>query len=288
MNVEEVIRYFVVHNFVCNFDSYTGSMVHNYYLYEEDGQLSMIPWDYNLAFGGFVGGSDATSLVNYPIDTPVSGGTVESRPMLSWIFESEEYTELYHQYFAEFISQYFDSGYFAEMIDDVKTIISPYVESDPTKFCTYEEFEKGIDALKEFCLLRAESVNSQLNGTIASTSDNQDKETFIDASNLSVSDMGSMGGGQGGGMNRPDNNGQGQMPDMKNPTQAMSKIVLCRKCRKMVIKTKPMSRQTQAEYKGNFQMAVTVCSRRKTMEKCPICHKVAICKALHREMVGKE
>ena len=45
VDVEEVIRYFVVHNFVCNFDSYTGSMIHNYYLYEEDGQLSMIPWD---------------------------------------------------------------------------------------------------------------------------------------------------------------------------------------------------------------------------------------------------
>lgn len=213
VNVEEVIRYFVVHNFVCNFDSYTGSMIHNYYLYEEDGQLSMIPWDYNLAFGGFVGGSDATSLVNYPIDTPVSGGTVESRPMLSWIFENEEYTELYHQYFAEFISQYFDSGYFAEMIDDVKAMISPYVESDPTKFCTYEEFEKGIDTLKEFCLLRAESVNAQLNGTIASTSDKQDKETLIDASDLSVSDMGGMGNGNGGGM---DNNRE-QIPDMKNP-----------------------------------------------------------------------
>ena len=213
VNVDEVIRYFVVHNFVCNFDSYTGSMIHNYYLYEEDGQLSMIPWDYNLAFGGFVGGSDVTSLVNYPIDTPVSGGTVESRPMLSWIFESEEYTALYHQYFAEFISQYFDSGYFAEMIDDVKTMISPYVESDPTKFCTYEEFEKGIDTLKEFCLLRAESVNAQLNGTIASTSDNQDKDTFIDASALSVSDMGSMGNGNGGGMDGD----QGKMPEMQNP-----------------------------------------------------------------------
>lgn len=200
VNVEEVIRYFVVHNFVCNFDSYTGSMIHNYYLYEEDGQLSMIPWDYNLAFGGFVGGSDATSLVNYPIDTPVSGGTTESRPMLSWIFENEEYTETYHQYFAAFISQYFDSGYFAEMIDGVKALISPYIESDPTKFCTYEEFEKGLDTLKEFCLLRAESINAQLNGTIASTSDQQDKETLIDASNLSISNMGSMGGGQGGGM----------------------------------------------------------------------------------------
>ncbi len=214
VNVEEVIRYFVVHNFVCNFDSYTGSMIHNYYLYEEEGQLSMIPWDYNLAFGGFVGGSDATSLVNYPIDTPVSGGTVESRPMLSWIFENEEYTELYHQYFTEFISQYFDSGYFEEMLDDVKTIISPYVESDPTKFCAYEEFEQGIDTLGEFCLLRAESVKAQLNGTIASTSDNQEKETFIAASDLSISDMGSMGDGQDGGMNRPDNNGQGEMPKM--------------------------------------------------------------------------
>lgn len=213
VNVEKVIRYFVVHNFVCNFDSYTGSMIHNYYLYEENGQLSMIPWDYNLAFGGFVGNSDATSLVNYPIDTPVSGGTVESRPMLSWIFENEEYTELYHQYFAEFISQYFDSGYFEKMIDDVKAMISPYIKSDPTKFCTYEEFEQGIDTLKEFCLLRAESVNAQLNGTIASTSDKQDKETLIDASNLSVSDMGSMGKGNGGGM---DNN-RGQMPDMQNP-----------------------------------------------------------------------
>ena len=34
VDVEAVIRYFVAHNFVCNFDSYTGSMVHNYYLYE--------------------------------------------------------------------------------------------------------------------------------------------------------------------------------------------------------------------------------------------------------------
>lgn len=62
VNVDAVIRYFVVHNFVCNFDSYTGSMIHNYYLYEENGQLSMIPWDYNLAFGGFGDAGEATEL----------------------------------------------------------------------------------------------------------------------------------------------------------------------------------------------------------------------------------
>jgi len=183
VDVEEVIRYFVVHNFVCNFDSYTGSIIHNYYLYEEDGQLSMIPWDYNLAFGGFQSMSDATSLVNYPIDTPVSGGTVDSRPMLAWIFANEEYTELYHQYFAEFISFYFDSGYFETMMDTVSEMLAPYVEQDPTKFCTYDEFETGISTLKEFCLLRAESISGQLDGTIPTTSDerNQDNTSLVDA-----------------------------------------------------------------------------------------------------------
>ena len=204
VNVDDVIRYFVVHNFVCNFDSYTGSMIHNYYLYEEDGQLSMIPWDYNLAFGGFQDVKDANSLVNYPIDSPVSSGTVDSRPMLAWIFSNEEYTELYHKYFAEFIETYFDSGYFSEMIDSAREMIAPFVESDASKFCTYEEFQTGVDTLKEFCLLRSESVSGQLDGTIASTSNGQtqNSSSLIDASALNISDMGSMGNGKDGGMNK--------------------------------------------------------------------------------------
>ncbi|MBQ9579563.1 MAG: CotH kinase family protein, partial [Lachnospiraceae bacterium] len=219
VDVEEVIKYFVVHNFVCNFDSYTGSMIHNYYLYEEDGVFSMIPWDYNLAFGGFVGGSDATSLVNYPIDSPVSGGDTDSRPMIAWIFNNEEYLELYHQYFSEFIEEYFESGYVSELIDSTYEMIASYVESDPTKFCTYEEFTEGVAALKEFCELRAESVRGQLDGIIPSTSEGQsaDKSAFIDASDLSITAMGSMGngggpggnGGQGGPDGSGDNGGQG-------------------------------------------------------------------------------
>ena len=61
LDMDQVLRYFVVHNFVVNGDSYTGSMVHNYYLYEEDGRLSMLPWDYNLAFGTFQN-SDASEI----------------------------------------------------------------------------------------------------------------------------------------------------------------------------------------------------------------------------------
>lgn len=194
VDTDAVIRYFVVHNFLLNFDSYTGSMIHNYYLYEKDGQLSMLPWDYNLAFGGFLPESDATALINYPIDTPVSGGTIDSRPMLAWIFGNEEYTEKYHLHFAEFISECFDSGYFTDMVGTLSELISPYVEKDPTKFCTYADFQKGVSTLEEFCLLRAQSICAQLNGAIPSTSEEQaeDNSSLIRGSHLAISDMGGM------------------------------------------------------------------------------------------------
>ncbi len=212
VNIDEVLRYFVAHNFVVNFDSYTGSMMHNYYLYEDDGQMSMIAWDYNLAFGAYSGGGgmggsssdSATEMVNYPIDTPLSGTTMDARPMIGKLFENEEYLERYHELFDEFISSYFESGEFENEYYRVYSMILEYVSKDPTKFCTLDEFMTGADTLRQFCLLRAESVRGQLDGTIPATDDGQseDSSALIDASSISISDMGSMntgGGGMGGG-----------------------------------------------------------------------------------------
>ncbi len=209
LDMDAVLRYFVVHNFVCNGDSYTGSIIHNYYLYEENGALSMLPWDYNLAFGGMNGG-DATSAVNDPINSPVSGGTGEDRPMIGWIFSNAEYAALYESYFDSFISEFFESGYVTNLINSTIEMIAPYVEKDPTKFCTYEEFETGSATLREFCELRAESIRAQLDGTIGKTSDTQDKSTFVNADHINISDMGSMGGMGGGfGGNMPNRNDMG-------------------------------------------------------------------------------
>lgn len=208
VDVEQVLRYFVVHGFVCNGDSYTGGMVHNYYLYEEDGRLAMIPWDYNLAFGGFQTGS-AEAAVNEPIDDPVTSGELEDRPMIAWIFRSQEYTDLYHQYYAQFIEELFDSGSCQALIDSTFALIAPYAAEDPTLFCTYEEFEQGVEALRTFCALRAESVRGQLAGTVPSTSQGQAEHSagLVDASGLTLSAMGSMsgdGGGPGGFQPRQD------------------------------------------------------------------------------------
>ena len=202
VDIEQVIRYFVVHNYVCNGDSYTGSMIHNYYLYEENGQLAMLPWDYNLAFGTFQGGN-GQSTVNTPIDAPVSGGAGEDRPMWNWILADESYTEKYHQYFAEFLNTVDVQA----IIDNAYNLIKPYVEKDPTAFYTYEEFETGVETMRQFCALRSESISMQLaNGETTSNM------SYVDASALTLSDMGSMGGKGGfGGM--PDMGDRGSFGD---------------------------------------------------------------------------
>lgn len=203
IDVDEVLRYFASNVFLVNDDSYLGTMLHNYYLYEKNGKLSMIPWDYNLSFGGFQG-NNATSLVNRAIDTVVSGTTLEARPMIGKLLEVAEYKDKYHEYLEELISGYFESGRFEETLDQVETLISTYVENDPTAFYTYDEYQSAVENLREFCMLRAESIRGQLDGTIPSTEEEQenDQDALIDASNVSITAMGTQGGGnKGGGMN---------------------------------------------------------------------------------------
>ncbi|MGB8453243.1 MAG: CotH kinase family protein [Anaerocolumna sp.] len=206
VDIEEVLRYFVAHNFVDNYDSYTGTMLHNYYLYESDGILSLLPWDYNLSFGAFSSDSTATELVNWAIDTPLSGTTEEERPIWGKLIENEEYLNQYHEYFDELITKYFESGDCEAEIERVHDMIASYVAADPSAFYTLEEFETAVSTLETFCELRAESIRKQLDGVIPSTTEKQKEEDveLIDASTINLSDMGTQKGAGGiGKMDMP-------------------------------------------------------------------------------------
>ena len=71
--------------------------------------------------------------------------------------------------------------------------------------------KKGVDTLKAFCLKRTESVTGQLDGTIPSTADGQkeDPDSLVGADGITLSDMGTMGGGFGGGQGGPGGFGGG-------------------------------------------------------------------------------
>lgn len=197
VNVDEVLRYFTVQVFVVNLDSYLGRTGHNYFLYEEDGIISMLPWDYNLAFATYSLGmpdpiNDAELYVNYPIDTPASGEIMANRPLYHNLMKNEEYFAKYHAYFDQFIREYFESGYFVKKTAETVKMISPYVKKDPTAFCSYEDHLTAVRTITDFCMLRAESVRGQLSGEIPSTirGQQEDTESRVDASEVWLPDMG--------------------------------------------------------------------------------------------------
>lgn len=136
LNVDEALRYFAVNTALANMDSYQGSMKHNYYLYEIDGVFQILPWDYNLAFGG-MGGS------NISIDNPTNGN-LEDRPLLNILLSNEDYKEKYYNYLEQ-VANIFTDGTLKSMIEEVTNLIEPYVIKDPTKFCTMEQFYEATD-----------------------------------------------------------------------------------------------------------------------------------------------
>lgn len=211
INVDETLRYFAANTVLVNLDSYFSSMKHNYYLYEKNGQLTMLPWDYNLSFGGFQSGT-ASEAVNFPIDTPVSGVDMSERPVLAKLLEVDEYKAKYHEYLQQIVDNYFDNGIYTNTIDKVNSVIGKYVNEDASAFYTYTRYEEAVKMLKEFGMLRAESVRGQLEGIIPSTSQGQTdaKDKLVDASAIDISVMGSQGGKDGeggfGGMGRQNGN----------------------------------------------------------------------------------
>ncbi|HHY29946.1 MAG TPA: spore coat protein CotH [Syntrophaceticus sp.] len=222
LDVDSILRYFAVNTFLVNFDSYTGSMKHNYYLYEENGVCTILPWDFNLAFAGHQI-TDAEQAVNHPIDTPVNTN-LSDRPLIAKLLEVPEYKELYHKYLDELVKSYISSGTFEAKVQQLDRLINSSVQNDATAFYTYEEYEKSLPVLVKFAELRAQSISAQLSREQPATSAEQSSNTTnnIDASGIDLSALGGMGGlrGKGGGMpGNPRNQGDAVELDVHVPGQ---------------------------------------------------------------------
>lgn len=150
-------------------------MKHNYYLYEENGVFTILPWDFNLSFAGHEI-NNAESAVNFPIDTPVTTSLSE-RPLIGKLLEVPEYKELYHKYLREIVASYFGSGLFKDKVQKVDALIKNYVKDDATAFYTYEQYQNALPVLLEFGKQRAASITAQLAGALPSTSAQQGNNT---------------------------------------------------------------------------------------------------------------
>lgn len=191
LDVDNILKYMAVHVFSVNLDSLSGNMAHNYYLYEYNGMLNIIPWDYNLSFGGMNQGPDsnASEVVNDAVDTPF-----QATAFFDALLENEEYLSRYHEYLRELSQEYVLGGRFQEVYQRIRGQIDTLVETDPTALYSYEEYEAGAEMLYRTMTLRAESVSGQISGTIPATDEAQraDAADLVDASEIDISVMGVM------------------------------------------------------------------------------------------------
>lgn len=190
LDTDEIIRYFVAHNYLLSYDSYTGKSIHNYYLVENEGKLSILPWDYNLAFGRFNVQGDATTIINYGIDSPLSMAEEKDRPLWKWIMDNKEYKEKYHKYMEELLEKFFDSGELDKLINNIYLVIKDYVNQDVSAFYSPQQVAIAVTKLKEFCKLRTESIHKQLDGELSTINDKQKDSDKVDASKFNLNDLG--------------------------------------------------------------------------------------------------
>jgi hypothetical protein len=193
LDVDNVLKYVALNVVASNMDSYLGMNKQNYYLYENNGIFSILPWDYNMAFGGF-GGSSIL------IDEPTQGALAE-RPLIAKLLEVDKYKERYHAILSEMLEGYMQQETFNERVAQIQDLISEHVKQDPRPFYSYEEYERSIPTLTSFVEESTENIQQQLDGTIPSAGDG--------------SGSGGIGPGGGGGM-RP--GGGGMVPGGNTPT----------------------------------------------------------------------
>lgn len=289
LDVEKALKYIAANVALANFDSYLGVTTHNFYLYEENGRFTIIPWDMNLAFGGFGGGevdiyeptkqgmggfgggdkkndtqdndavpnaaenteaqADANNQPQPPDNVDMQGGSQPSggklpqgmpsmdsgeKPLVTTLLENETYRSVYEGYLKELAEKYFTQEYMTELVTKIHDLIAPYVQNDPTAFCTYEEFEQACStdptdqySLVYYAVNMAESIENQLNGGEPTFNTNSMKGGGFGGGGKGGPDFGGempdfTGGQQGGQMDENERSGQqGSPPDFgggeKNP-----------------------------------------------------------------------
>ncbi len=134
LDVPSFLKGFAVNSIFCNYDSYNGSLAHNYYLMFTGGKAYFVGWDYNLCLGNFTGGANS---VTSDITTSLYQSTIEDRP-LAKLLQVPEYYDMYVDIVNDILDYYSDPE---QYVANYAKKIRPHVQADPRASFTVEDFD---------------------------------------------------------------------------------------------------------------------------------------------------
>lgn len=141
-NVDNYLKYLAVNNVIQNWDTY-GLMTHNYFLYNDEGKLTWIPWDNNESFqDGKMGGALSLSM------TEVNS----SWPIIRYIMDVDEYENTYSNYVKEFSEGVFESNKMSTLLASYQTLLNEYASQESSGFSS------SITSLKSYIRSRNSTV----------------------------------------------------------------------------------------------------------------------------------
>lgn len=221
VDVESVMKYMALQTIVVNFDCMTGHNTQNYYLREAGGKISLIPWDYNLAWGGYPDDewdtegfdqdqqfdfpsidslfSDAgkrskeevCKIVNFPIDQPFSGD-LSKRTFFMKLLANDQFKARYYYYLDVLCNQYILGGEFSKTLAVINDKIGQVAGTEPNAFYTNAQYHKAQHTLKLLLERRAASVLGQVKGQIPTTWDGQKAhpQQLINSDDINLQELG--------------------------------------------------------------------------------------------------
>lgn len=148
MDFDKVIKMVAINKALSNVDSFIGRTMRNYYIYEENGKIDIIPFDFNMSLGMMPKEYFWTEEDVNTIELIEYNEEIHSK-IIDIILENEKYSEKYSQYVQETFKK-LDEMQIERYIDSVDVRIDAIVKNTDNLLFTYEEYKQGIQNLKQF------------------------------------------------------------------------------------------------------------------------------------------
>ena len=121
---------------------------HNYYLYKDGtGRFNPIMWDLNENFGAFsmlLGGGGPLNVTQMQQLDPLLNISHPGYPIINKILPDPTYRKIYIAHMKTILEENFTNGSYETRALEIQSIIDPYVQADPNKFYTYNDFLSNI------------------------------------------------------------------------------------------------------------------------------------------------
>lgn len=145
---DKVIKCAAINKGLANVDNFIGGTIRNFYLYEKDGKIDIIPYDFNMSLGSYI--DELAFSVSQVNDIELTEYRISLHSIIvDLIVKNPEFLERYRQYVRESV-KVIETMKAEGKIDEIANAVEDIIKATENEFYTYETHKQDVEALKQF------------------------------------------------------------------------------------------------------------------------------------------